>query len=231
MDHQSYSRLTRWALAATVLLPVGCSSAPTGNLSGFAQDSGAASHSNENPDPSPGSNGAVDSGTTPALGVDSSTSAAVDSATSSTDAPATTTVDSAPPATSFAGTFSCNLTFNYDLSSPISDSGSEMATGVLTTTENGTVVAANLGGDAGISCALTFADNGDGMGSLSPASSQSCDVTAMGVAVQVAFTSGGTADLALPMLNASIPFQLSDGPGGSLGIQGSGSLTADCTTM
>jgi hypothetical protein len=33
------------------------------------------------------------------------------------------------------------------------------------------------------------------------------------------------------MLNASIPFQLSDGPGGDLGIQGTGSLTASCTEM
>jgi hypothetical protein len=241
MDHESNARVTRRALAAALLLPAlllptACSSASSGGgprPSAFAPAGPSPSGENADEGSSSGygsSSGAVDSGTLPALGGDSGAAPAVDAGTSSTDATAAP-VDSAPPSASFAGTFSCNLTFNYNLNSPISDSGAEMATGVLTTTESGMVVSADFGGDAGISCTLTFADDGEGMSALSPASSQTCDVMAMGVAVQVSFTSGGSADLTLPMLSATIPFQLSDGPGGSLGIQGSGSLSAACTKM
>jgi hypothetical protein len=236
MDHDRLRTLTRLALAATLLLPVACSSAPSGGSSGFQVTTTERGSSGTGSGTGSGSDGygggAVDSGTTSSLSEDSGTSDPVDSGTATTDSAVQPTADSSPPpASTFAGTFNCNLTFNYDISSPISTSGSQMSTGVLTTNENGTIVTADLSGDAGISCSIQFADEGSGMASLSPPSSQLCDVTAMGVSVEVDFTSGGTANLALPSLSANIPFQITDGPGGSLGISGSGSLTADCTKM
>jgi len=235
VDHR-FSTLTRWALAATFLLPIACSSAPKSSSSGFASTSnhgslgsGSGSGRDNNGDNNGGDGYEVDSGTAPTLGEDSGTNVVVDAGTSTADAEPT--ADTSPPAATFAGTFNCNLTFTYNLQSPISSSGSEPATGILTTTESGTVVMASLSGDAGISCALQFADQGGGMASLSPPSSQLCDVNVMGTPIEIDFTSGGTATLALPSLTTTIPFSMQDGPGGDLGIGGTGTLTASCTQM
>ena len=144
---------------------------------------------------------------------------------------------SAPSTGSFAGTYACTVSQDIAITAPLSlpNAGGPPVTATMVVTEAGAALTATLTGDRGLSCALTFTDNGNGTATLSPADVQSCDVTAanafgkLDVPATLTFDTGGTAVFALPSLHVDgLAASVSNA---SLGLAGTGTLSADCTKM
>jgi hypothetical protein len=175
---------------------------------------------------------ATDSGTT--FTMDSTP--AVDTGGAPTDSATEAPPSDGNPAMGFVGVYSCTLPYMIHVSSPVSTTLSSSASVQVTFSETGTVLSAVLVGDGGLSCTITFKDNGNGTATLAPADTQFCDgtfATPIGsVSAQLLFYMGGNADLEPAGFSTSnLPIKVSDGPGSTLGIVGTGTLSAACTKM
>jgi len=144
--------------------------------------------------------------------------------------------DGAPSGGSpWAGVYACTVAESVTVTAPLATTLDTTNTADMTITESGTTLTANFTGDGGLACVLTFADDGGGSAVLTPATGQGCNVTANSpigpVPVTVTFTAGGTATLSGASLKAdNLAISAADGPGGTLGIKGTGTLSADCTS-
>jgi hypothetical protein len=145
--------------------------------------------------------------------------------------------DASPaPAGSFAGTYACTVTQGIAVTEPLDlpSAGGLPVAATMVVTETGGAVTATLTGDRGLSCVLSFTDNGDGTATLSPALT-TCSFMAENawgdpdVPVTLTFDTGGTAALSLPSLD--VDNLTTSVRNASLGVEGNGSLSADCAKM
>jgi hypothetical protein len=146
--------------------------------------------------------------------------------------------DASPPqAGDFAGTYACTVSQGITITAPLylPNAGGLPLAATMVVTETGAAVTATLTGDRGLSCALSFTDNGDGTATLSPGLTQTCSVMAENafgdpdVPVTLTLDMGGTAALSLPSLDTdNLATSVSNA---SLGVAGTGTLSADCTRM
>lgn len=223
-------------LITTCALAAACSSSsssgPLGTLSdeGGAPSSGGSSSNGgslSSGDASGGSSNGSSSGSSSGVSSGSSGSSSGPSGGSSSGS-----AGSSP----WMGNWACTIADDVNVTKPIKTTQNSKSVAEMALSENGTAITAVLSGDAGISCSLEFADNGNNTASLNPANTQTCNLTVSSpvgmIPVTVTFVSGGTATVSGTSLKAdSLPISVKDGPGGTLGVQGTGTLSADCTAM
>jgi len=132
--------------------------------------------------------------------------------------------------------YSCTIAENVNVTAPITTTLNTSNAAEMSVTQSGTTITATLTGDSGLTCKLTFLDGDNDSATLNPPDTQSCNITASTqvgpVPVTVTFTKGGTANQSGNSLKAdNLAISVKDGPGGTLGVKGTGTLSADCTAM
>ena len=209
------------AFVVPAVIPLACSSSSPS--SGGGEDSGTVKEGDSG-------TGTTDTGT--GSTIDTGSSSVVDTGTGTGTDTGTAPPSDAPAAGAWPGVYTCTLTGQANL-----NIGPQTLPldATMTVTESGTAISGDLMGDGGVSCTVTFTDQGNGTADINPGQSCMFAVTmpiTTTATISFVATAGndagppGTATLSGNTITANLPFDISAAGGIATGT---GVLTGPCT--